>query len=66
MIMNTKKIDLPVSAALLEGLKSEKQYYDSSNYISPQVEVIQIDVEKGFSSSDGGNESYEKEPGVWD
>ena len=66
MIMNTKKIHFLASAALLEGLKSEKQYYDSSNYISPQVEVIQIDVEKGFSSSDGGNESYEKEPGVWD
>jgi hypothetical protein len=47
-------------------MKSIQQYYDSSNYISPQVEVILIDVEKGFSSSDGGNESYEKEPGVWD
>lgn len=45
---------------------SIQQYHDSSDYISPQVEVILIDVEKGFSSSDGGNESYEKEPGVWD
>ena len=47
-------------------MKSMQQYQDSSDYISPQVEVIQIDVEKGFSSSDGGNESYEKEPGVGD
>lgn len=53
MMMNTPKI-------------SEKQYHNNDDYISPQVEVILIDVEKGFSSSEGGNESYDKEPGVWD
>lgn len=44
----------------------DNKSYDKSDYVSPQIEVLEMDVEKGFSSSDGGNESYEKEPGVWD
>lgn len=35
-------------------------------YSSPEIEINEINVEKGFSLSDGGNESYEIEPGVWD
>lgn len=44
----------------------DNKFSDKSDYVSPQIEVLEMDVEKGFSSSDGGNESYEKEPGVWD
>jgi len=44
----------------------DNKFSDKSDYVSPQIEVLEVDVEKGFSSSDGGNESYEKEPGVWD
>ena len=44
----------------------DNKFSDKSDYVSPQIEVLKVDVEKGFSSSDGGNESYEKEPGVWD
>jgi hypothetical protein len=45
-------------------IKNESWMCD--NYSSPEIEIVEISVEKGFSSSDGGNESYEKEPGVWD
>jgi hypothetical protein len=45
-------------------IKNESWMCD--NYSSPEIEIVEINVEKGFSSSDGGNESYEKEPGVWD
>lgn len=28
-------------------------------YVSPQVEVLEVEVEKGFATSPGGTEKYE-------
>lgn len=35
-------------------------------YTSPEIEVLEIVVEKGFLLSDSENESYDIESGMWD
>ncbi len=38
------------------------------NYVSPELEVLEVVVEKGFAASDyiGGNEVLDVEDGSWD
>lgn len=40
-------------------MEREKDLKISENYEAPKVEVIEVEVEKGFATSAGG------EPGVW-
>ena len=37
------------------------------NYVSPTVEVVEVEIEKGFAASDGSStEDMIEIPGTWD
>lgn len=49
-------------------MKTDSGNFTRTDYEAPEVTLIMIEVEKGFSSSiiGNGNESYEGEDGNWD
>ena len=39
---------------------------NSSAYVSPTMEIIEVKIEQGFAASNGGNESWNEIPGGGD
>lgn len=49
-------------------MESIKTCLAQQNYVLPELEVLEIAVEKGFAASGyiGGNEGLDVEDGLWD
>ena len=68
MQSNLVIVESPAKAKTIEKfLGKEYKVLSSYGHIRDlKKKDFSINVEKGFSLSDGENESYEIEPGVWD